>query len=240
MKLVAYARVSSLGQKDNTSLEHQVERIENYARMAGHEIVLILTEAQSASGEIERKKLQQALKLIYSGEADGLIAYKLDRFARSTMEGLRLAQELHRAGKHLVVLDLNVDTSTPMGEMIFTVILAFAQLERKIIKERATNGKNIIRARDGYVHGQPPYGWVAGARDGQRTLLPDEHEQKYRAYIQELRKTGLSYQTIADILNKEGVKAKCGGSWYWASVRQICVRPSPLAEWAARQEQKHA
>jgi len=136
MNVIAYIRVSSIGQKDNTSLDGQEESIARHCGIAGHTLVSLFRESVSASGEFERKELKKALKALYAGAADGLIVYRLDRLARSTVEGLKIVQQLRKHGKQLVIMDLQLDTSTPIGEMMLTILLGFAQLERKIIGER--------------------------------------------------------------------------------------------------------
>lgn len=237
MRLIAYVRVSSTGQKDNTSLDNQIEQIRAYADRCGHEIVAVHREMQSAAEVSTRRELKKVLADIHADKADGLIVWKLDRFARSTLEGLQTVVNLKHAKKHLVVLDLNLDTSTPIGECMLTMLLSFAQLERGIIRERMLAGKSVIRERNGYVHGQPPYGWVAGVKDGRRTLLPEPTEQYWREKIVQMRQEGYTYKKIAGKLNDIGIPAKLGGPWCWASIKQICTRHSVLAEWARGQQQ---
>ncbi len=145
-KLVAYARVSTDPQRENTSLSWQRERIEAYCKFAGHELVSFVEEVESASGKTRRPLLDAALKKAQSAEADGFICAKLDRLAPNTKQGLDIATDLRQGGKQLVIVDLNLDTSTPIGQCIYTVLLSFAQLERDTIVERIMAGKEKVRS----------------------------------------------------------------------------------------------
>ena len=76
---------------------------------------------------------------------DVVIVARFDRFARSVSHLLRALEEFNHLGINFVSLSESIDTSTPMGKMIFTVLGAVAELERNLIKERVQMG--IIRAR---------------------------------------------------------------------------------------------
>lgn len=225
-RLVSYCRVSSEMQRDNTSLEVQQEKIEQYCAFSGHELVASFADAASASGKKIRPQFQAALWEVYSGEADGIICMKLDRFARSTIEGLEVAAELKRREKQLVILDLNLDTSTPIGECVFSVLLAFAELERETINERTRAGQRAVRDAGGYSAGCPPYGWDALGK----SLVPNLDEQRVRSMIVDWSKDGRQTPSwIAKELNRLGIPAKRGGIWYPSSVQKILVRRLKLA-----------
>lgn len=224
-KLISYARISSETQRENTSLEQQSLRIAAYCLSQGHEIVEQLEDVESASGKKKRPSFEKALAMVYAGQADGIICMKLDRFARSTVEGLRIAAELKKRGKQLVILDLNLDTSTAIGECVFTVLLAFAQLERQTITERCTTGASAKKSQGGYAGGHPPYGWKTESK----CLVKDPFQQKWRSCIFEWYESGVSIHEIARRLNeKHQVPAKRGGKWDRNSIRQLLRRPLKL------------
>jgi site-specific DNA recombinase len=219
-RLVAYCRVSTELQKDNTSLKDQQRRIAAYCEATGHTLVHLFEESESASGKF-RPQLTRALELVHSEEADGIIVLKLDRLARSTVEGLQIAAELKRQQKELVIVELHLDTSTAAGQCIFTVLLAFAELERNTIRERTAAGKESILRVNGYAHGRPPFGWTAINKQ----LVPNVEEQRILRLIFQMRADGLGYKRIAAELNRKGIPAKSRGKkWGYSAVRLILTR----------------
>lgn len=222
-RLVAYCRVSTDGQADNSSLENQRVRIEGYCVGANHSIVAHFEDVETASGKRVRPNFQAALDMVYSDRADGLVCMRLDRFARSTMEGLQVASALQKAGKQLAILDLNLDTSTPAGRCIFVVLLAFAELERETIAERCQTGRKATAEAGGFAYGRPPYGWrSAPTLDGKyKRLVPVPEEQAIRRLAAEWRNAGMSYQSIADELNLREIPSKTGKRWAGGSVHLV-------------------
>ncbi|MFN5978070.1 MAG: recombinase family protein, partial [Pseudanabaena sp.] len=133
MKLVGYVRISSESQADNTSLVEQRKKIEAYCYAFGHELIAVFEEVGSGKDAKHRPQFQKALEMVRT-DADGIIAAKLDRLARNTRDVLALVEDtLQPTNKALVLLDLQVDTSTPTGRMILTVMAAVATLERDVI-----------------------------------------------------------------------------------------------------------
>ena len=130
LHLIGYARVSSHGQLHNTSFDTQASAINAVCARCGYEMVNLLREQETASGQRNRSVFHHALSEISAGKADGLIVYSIDRFARSALQGLALAKWLHERDKQLVVVDVNLDTSTPFGKCMFAVLLAFAELAK--------------------------------------------------------------------------------------------------------------
>ena len=110
-----------------------------------HELVADFFDKESAENAVNRLGFIQALKLIYSDQADGLIVWKLDRFARSVRDGVSILSEFKQRGKSLVCCADPIDTTTPMGEAFFQIALVFAELERKTIAERCETGRLSIR-----------------------------------------------------------------------------------------------
>lgn len=88
-------------------------------------------------------------------EGDTLMVTKLDRFARTTTEGLNLINDLIAKGIKVNILNMGTLDSTPASELIRTIFLAFAQFERSMIVERTQEGKAIAKLKPDYREGRP-------------------------------------------------------------------------------------
>lgn len=139
---IGYARVSTEGQ----SLDNQVDRLTH------SDCKKLFTEKYSGANS-DRKQLQAALDFVREGDA--LVVTKLDRLARSAVDLGQIARKLESKGVDLVVLDQQIDTTTPTGKLMFTLIGAFAEFERDLIRERCQEG--ITKAKDrGVKFGRRP------------------------------------------------------------------------------------
>lgn len=148
-KRKGYGRVSSKGQELNgNSLEDQKNKLIE-AGCAEEDIVL---EVYTGT-KMDRPKFTKLLEELEKG--DTLVVCKLDRFARTVREGLEVVAELKDRGVKVHILNMGLIEDTPMGNLILTVMLAFAQFERDTIVERTQAGKAIAREREDYVEGRP-------------------------------------------------------------------------------------
>lgn len=135
--IYGYARVSTKGQERcGNSLPEQEERIRQMYPTAE-----IVTEAYS--GAKERPVFEQLIDRLQSG--DTLVVCKLDRFARSVQHGLQYIDRLREKGVRVHILNMGLIEDTPMGRLIVTNLLAFAEFERSIILERTAAGKEQAR-----------------------------------------------------------------------------------------------
>jgi len=220
MKLVGYVRVSSKNQEENTSLEDQKRRIRAYCEAFQHELIAIFEEVESGAAMDTRPKFNHAMEAVKS-EADGIVAIKLDRIARNCKDVLTLVEDvLQPSNKALVLLDLNVDTSTPTGKMILTMMAAVAELEKAQINERCRNGKKAKAAIGGYVHGAPAFGMQAQ----DKALAVNESEQQVIEIVRRHRKSGKSYAQVAEYLNAQGIPTKRGSQWTGMQIKRVCDR----------------
>lgn len=175
--LVGYARVSTTSQK----LQNQITRLNEYGCRK------LFTEKVSGA-KSSRKELKAALE--YVREGDSLVVTKLDRLARSAVDLGKIAALLESKSVDLVVLDQKIDTSSPTGRLMFTMIGAFAEFERDLIAERCKEGVEKARAR--------------GVKFGRPAKLTDEQLQHLRAEIAEgqvgksvlAKKYGISRQSV--------------------------------------------
>jgi DNA invertase Pin-like site-specific DNA recombinase len=144
------------------------------------------------------------LESLDGGQADILVAAKLDRLSRSTKDLAVLLERAQRGGWAVVALDAPVDTSSAVGEAMVGVVGVFAQLERRLIAER-TRAALAEKKRAGARLGRP------------RSLLP-EVEARVRA----LHDGGAGLTEIARVLNADGVATARGGQrWYPSTVAAI-------------------
>lgn len=145
--IYGYGRVSSIGQgKHGNSLADQEERL----LAAGAQEIVCDTFTGT---KMDRPELAKLLARLQSG--DKLIVTKLDRFARTAVEGVQTVQDLHRRGVAVQVLNMGMVDESPMGKLTLTIMLAFAEFERDMIVERTQAGKAIARANGKRVDGRP-------------------------------------------------------------------------------------
>ncbi len=208
--LVSYRRTSG-DASENTSLESQRTKIEAKCIIDEHTIVADFCDKESAETAERREGFQSALEMIYSGKADGLIVWKLDRFARSVLDGVKILSEFKRLKKELVCVADPIDTTSPMGEAFFQISMVFAELERKTIAERCHGGRLARAAQLRYACGSPPYGWCTGEQANQRVLLIDHEEQAVIQRIKSLREATnrMSYARIAKVLTDLKIAPPC-------------------------------
>jgi DNA invertase Pin-like site-specific DNA recombinase len=214
-KLIGYTRVS----KENlsgkgVSLDEQSEWLISEAnrRKATLEIV---SEGEGVSGKklSNRPVLNETLRRLDKGEATGLVVKKLDRLSRSVADFLYLLERSRKGKWSLIIGDLDIDTSTPLGEAMATVSATFAQLERAKIAERT---------RDALAHKK-----AQGVRLGRPLALPENTA----VMINHLRLEGLTLTAIAEEFNSRGVPTAHGGSrWYPSTIKKVLDRSETIRE----------
>ncbi|SFS07886.1 recombinase family protein [Anaeromicropila populeti] len=146
--IYGYVRVSTKGQLEGNSIEEQMKTIRvRYPDAA------IMSESFSASGASERPIFIELIRNLQNG--DILVVTKLDRFCRSTKEGLEYIDRLIQKGVLIHILNMGLIEDTPMGRLIITNLLAFAEFERAMIIERTQSGKAIAKLHPGFKEGRP-------------------------------------------------------------------------------------
>lgn len=146
--IYGYARVSTKGQaRDGNSLEDQIAKL----RAKGAEKIYADSFTGTKKHRPELDKLLAVLK-----EGDTLLVMKLDRIARSTIGGIELIQELRSKGVTVNIDNMGIVDDTPMGKMVLTVMLAFAEYERDMIVQRTAEGKAVARENPEWREGRKP------------------------------------------------------------------------------------
>lgn len=145
--IYGYCRVSTYSQKDNTSLNDQASVI-----LERYPDAIIVKEI--FSGAKKREKLEAIIKKLQPG--DLVCSTRLDRFCRSTREGLQYADEISAKGASLHIFNVGMIDDTPTGQVLFSVMLAFAELDRAQVVENCRAGKEAAKQNPNFRDGRKP------------------------------------------------------------------------------------
>lgn len=190
-KICLYARVSS--DQQTTGLEAQVRALRGYCALNSIAETELFTDENQSGAKSSRPALDRMMSAIKNNEVDKVIVYSLSRLGRSTTHLLKCMEEMNKFGVKFISLSERLETETPAGRMIFTVLAAVAQLERELISERVKNGLANARAK--------------GKLIGRKKLRDSD-------LIRKLLKAGLTYRGIATV-------AKCSHGSVHAEVLAI-------------------
>lgn len=204
-----YARVStSMQVNDGVSLDVQERQLINAAEYNGFsKYEMVREEGRSGKSITGRPALTDALKRLAAGEANALIVTRIDRLARSTTDFLDIVDRAHVQGWRLIMLDLNLDTSSYQGRFVVTIMSALAEMERGIIAARQKDVHKDRRER----------GIKWGVDMGPKNKTPEEIKER----IVSERNSGRSYSKIAEGLNADEVPTQNGRKWYPTTVKNI-------------------
>jgi DNA invertase Pin-like site-specific DNA recombinase len=149
LRTAIYARVSTLDQDPAM----QLRELRAYA---AHRRLPITAEFidQVSGTTADRLALERLWQAVRARKLDTILVWKFDRFARSTKQLIDALEEFRHLGVDFISITEQIDTSSPMGKAMFTVISAIAEFERSLISERVRAG--IAKARaTGQRHGRP-------------------------------------------------------------------------------------
>lgn len=174
-RVCLYARVSTSDQK----CENQIPPLLEYAKMRGWIIAedhIYIDQGESGAKD-SRPALDRLMQAVRKRKVDLVLVWKFDRMGRNARHLIMTLEEMKNLGVGFVSYTEGIDTSTPMGKAMYTIISAFAELELSNIRERVRLG--LARAR------------AQGKRLGRKPLNVDVNQ------IKELRSRGLTIRQIA-------------------------------------------
>jgi DNA invertase Pin-like site-specific DNA recombinase len=143
-RAVLYSRVSTNNGQDP---EMQSREIREYCQRRGWPLVGEYVDRGISGAKERRPQLDQLIADAHKRKFEIIVVWKFDRFARSVSHLLRALENFRALGIEFVSLSEQIDTSTPTGKMIFTVLGAVAELERSLIAERVRAGLRNARAK---------------------------------------------------------------------------------------------
>src|SRR5713226_400567 len=175
MRAAIYARVSTTNMGQDPTM--QTRELEEFCQHRGWNISGQYVDQGVSGAKDSRPELNRLMADAHVRRFDIVAVWKFDRFARSVSHLLRALETFQALGIEFVSLSENVDTSTPTGKMVFTVLGAVAELERSLIAERVRAGLRHARAK--------------GVRLGRPRVFVSESR------IDALRASGSSWRAIA-------------------------------------------
>jgi DNA invertase Pin-like site-specific DNA recombinase len=179
MKRIAiYARVSTTNHGQTT--ETQLLPLRQYAAARGLDIVEEYCDTGISGTKDKRPALDRLMKDAHARKFDAVAVFRFDRFGRSTSHLLRSLETFQSLGIDFVSMSESIDTSTPTGKLMFSLLSAFAEFERGIIVERINAGLDRCRRK--------------GIKLGRKEVIVSKTK------VAEYRSKGRSYAWIADIL----------------------------------------
>ena len=134
IRVVLYARVSTANNSQDPTM--QTRELKEYCRRRGWRIAGKYVDVGISGAREKRPELDRLMADAHRRRFDAVVVWKFDRFARSVSHLLRALETFRALGIEFVSLSEQVDTSTPTGKMVFTVLGAVAELERSLIAER--------------------------------------------------------------------------------------------------------
>jgi DNA invertase Pin-like site-specific DNA recombinase len=175
LRAAVYARVSTINHGQDVTM--QTRELREFCERRGWSVTGEYVDVGISGAKDRRPELDRLMDSSYKRRFDVVIVWKFDRFARSVSHLLRALETFNALGIAFVSLSESLDTSTPAGKMVFTVLGAVAELERSLIAERVRAGLRNARAK--------------GKRLGRPRKIVDT------AKISRLRAQGVSWRKIA-------------------------------------------
>lgn len=224
MNAIIYTRFSPRPDAATSeSCETQRKICEEHARAKDWRVVGCFDDPDKSGADGCREKLDAAIRALKKG--DVLLVYKWDRIARDLMLALQYERQIESRGARVVAVTGDVPGDNPQAKFTRHILMAVAELERKMISERTRNAMRTMQrnGRRMTSPGHVPYGWKVDPNDS-RKMVPDEHEQRVLKEILSLRRAHESYGGIAKLLNGDPETQARRGKWYSKTVRDVCLR----------------
>src|SRR5512141_127901 len=150
MRIAIYARVSTKDQ----SCDLQLRDLKSYCTARKLTLFREYIDAGESGAKDSRPELNELMADARKRRFDAILVWRFDRFARSTKHLLLALEEFRSLGIQFISYQENMDTTSPLGQALFTIVAAVAQLERDLIRERVSAGIRNARA-NGKKLGRP-------------------------------------------------------------------------------------
>jgi DNA invertase Pin-like site-specific DNA recombinase len=213
MRVVGYIRLSKAEEGHGLSVQRRA--IEDYCERRGYELVEVY-EDNGASGRSTRKRpgLADAIAACSRRDVDAIVATRVDRLARSSLDFHRIVEQVQKASGTILFSEQETfSLDTPEGRMLASILASFAAFEADLISARTRAALAVVRkngSKSGRRIGNPTF----------RSVPP-----AVTALILQLRSEGMSYRRIAQTLTERGFPTAQGGKqWHAQTVSNVAGR----------------
>jgi DNA invertase Pin-like site-specific DNA recombinase len=228
---IGYVRVSTNEQaREGFSLDAQRRRIESYCEAQSWQLLRIYADEGISGSAADRPAFRDLLSdAVTTGLVDKIVFLKLDRLGRKALTLLDARERLEARNVGIVSITEHFDTSTSIGRFFWTMLAAFAELERDLIRERTSSGRQEkARRGQGWVSGRPPFGYRC---EGGELIVEPAAAETVRL-IFHTASTGESADAIARGLTAAGIASPGGSVWEPLAVRRILRNPVYRGEYS--------
>jgi site-specific DNA recombinase len=220
---IGYVRVSTDEQaREGVSLQAQTSRIRAYCDAKDLTLIDVLADEGRSGKDLDRPALQALISKCKGGEVGHVIVWRLDRLTRRTRHLLALVEDLFLSRKiELHSVSESLDTSSPHGRFVLTLLGGLSQMERELIGDR-TRAALAYKREQQQPTSHAPLGFRTNGSRNRMVEVPEE-----LAVVRQILDrwtAGTAYAAIARQLNTECARTKLGGQWYASTVRGVVLR----------------
>ena len=232
MRFFTYGR-KSVYRDNSDSIDNQLRMCREYCEMRFPGEIdswQQFSDEDFTGANTNRPGFQEMMSLLREGACDVLVVYQLDRFSRDVRDFSEAYAEMQAHNVRFICLDLNIDTSTPIGEAMMYVSAAFGQMERKNIALRVADNMTGLAKKGYWVGGRPPIGYK-GSRtiiNGRKhvVLVPDPEGIEYINWLFDYFLSGsYSLQRLETEFKRKGIKTRNGTFFYSTQLHQLLTSP---------------
>ena len=228
-RAIIYTRVSTDEQvQHGYGLDAQLDRCTQYAQLVGYTVVDVKTD-EGLSGTLymkDRPALLAAFTACLTGDADIILTYAQDRYARDTGVWVNLRDAAIKAGIHLWTVKENTDFATKDSQFMGEIHAVVNAQERRTIAERLFNGRTQRSKDDGLGSGPIPYGYIrhkeVAGTEVVTTVLVDESAVPVIRLVLSEREQGTTYHALCALLTRKGYQTPRGNKeWKVSTIQSI-------------------
>jgi site-specific DNA recombinase len=222
-KIIAYCRVSTDNQKEEGTIELQVEAIKDYCKSRDLELVEIFKDEGISGGLENRPALADLFSFLEEvKDIDAVVIFKLDRLARDLYIQEHIIKKLEALNVGLIsTKEPNLASDDPMRKAFRQFMGIVAELEKSFITMRLSGGR-INKAKKGRYAGG---GVAIGYKSEGKELVISGEEAEIVKNIYKLRRSRKGLREIARTLNENNIPTARGGKWYAGTVKYILENP---------------
>lgn len=225
-KAAIYIRWSTEDQGEGTTLQVQMESCRQYCDRQGWNVPdeLVIVDDGYSGGSLHRPGLTRLRQMIEEGQVDTIVVYRLDRLSRNLADATNLVDKEFKNRAVVRSATEEVHPEADEGWLNYSFRAAFADYERRVIRQRTMAGR-LRRHKEGRkAHGRAPYGWVNTNRPGFLEIHPEEAEivrQLFRRCAYE----NMGMPALSRWCNGQGIPSPQGSKWHQSVIRKMLTNP---------------